>query len=56
MAPNRTFIRPSSESFYVMEGVVRLFNGETSIDAAKGDFRYVRSITANDELLAVLDH
>ena len=56
MAPNRTFIRPSSESFYVMEGVVPLFNGETSIDAAKGDFLYVRSITANHELLAVLNH
>jgi len=39
-----------------MEGVVRLFNGETSIDAAKGDFLYVCSITANDELLAVLNH
>jgi mannose-6-phosphate isomerase-like protein (cupin superfamily) len=30
-----------SESCYVMEGLVRLFNGETSIDAAKGDFLYV---------------
>jgi len=30
-----------SESFYVMEGTVRLFNGETWIDAVQGDFLYV---------------
>jgi mannose-6-phosphate isomerase-like protein (cupin superfamily) len=30
-----------SESFYVMEGTVRLFNGEAWIDAVKGDFLYV---------------
>jgi len=35
------FHKTFSESFYVMEGTVRLFNGETWIDAAKGDFLYV---------------
>ena len=32
------FHKTFSESFYVMEGTVRLFNGETWIDAVKGDF------------------
>ncbi|HEY3975748.1 MAG TPA: cupin domain-containing protein [Streptosporangiaceae bacterium] len=35
------FHKTFSESFYVMEGTVRLFNGETWIDAEKGDFLYV---------------
>ena len=35
------FHKTFSESFYVMEGTVRLFNGETWIDATKGDFLYV---------------
>jgi mannose-6-phosphate isomerase-like protein (cupin superfamily) len=35
------FHKMFSESFYVMEGTVRLFNGETWIDAVKGDFLYV---------------
>jgi hypothetical protein len=30
------FHKTFSESFYVMEGTVRLFNGETWIDAVKG--------------------
>jgi mannose-6-phosphate isomerase-like protein (cupin superfamily) len=35
------FHKRFSESFYIMEGTVRLFNGETWIDAVKGDFLYV---------------
>ena len=35
------FHKTFSESFYVMEGTVRLFNGEAWIDAVKGDFLYV---------------
>ena len=35
------FHKTFSESFYVMEGTVRLFNGETWINAVKGDFLYV---------------
>jgi mannose-6-phosphate isomerase-like protein (cupin superfamily) len=35
------FHRTFSESFYVMEGTVRLFNGESWIDAGPGDFLYV---------------
>ena len=35
------FHKTFSESFYVMEGTVRLFNGETWMDAVKGDFLYV---------------
>jgi mannose-6-phosphate isomerase-like protein (cupin superfamily) len=30
-----------SESFYVLSGVVRLYNGERWIDATPGDFLYV---------------
>jgi mannose-6-phosphate isomerase-like protein (cupin superfamily) len=35
------FHKTFSESFYVMEGTVRLFNGDTWLDAEKGDFLYV---------------
>jgi mannose-6-phosphate isomerase-like protein (cupin superfamily) len=35
------FHKTFSESFYVMEGTVRLFDGEAWIDATKGDFLYV---------------
>jgi mannose-6-phosphate isomerase-like protein (cupin superfamily) len=35
------FHKTFSESFYVMEGTVRLVNGETWIDAVEGDFLYV---------------
>jgi mannose-6-phosphate isomerase-like protein (cupin superfamily) len=35
------FHKTFSESFYIVEGTVRLFNGETWIDAVKGDFLYV---------------
>lgn len=35
------FHKTFSESFYVTEGTVRLFNGETWVDATKGDFLYV---------------
>ena len=35
------FHKTFSESFYITEGTVRLFNGETWIDAVKGDFLYV---------------
>ena len=35
------FHKTFSESFYVTDGTVRLFNGETWIDAVKGDFLYV---------------
>ena len=35
------FHKTFSESFYVTQGTVRLFNGETWIDAEKGDFLYV---------------
>lgn len=35
------FHRTFSESFYITAGTVRLFNGETWINATKGDFYYV---------------
>jgi mannose-6-phosphate isomerase-like protein (cupin superfamily) len=35
------FHKIASEAFYVMEGTVRFFNGESSVDATKGDFLYV---------------
>ena len=35
------FHRGFSESFYITDGTVRLFNGDTWIDAVKGDFLYV---------------
>jgi mannose-6-phosphate isomerase-like protein (cupin superfamily) len=35
------FHRSISESFFVLSGVVRIFNGEQWIDAQAGDFTYV---------------
>jgi quercetin dioxygenase-like cupin family protein len=35
------FHKTFSESFYVMSGTVRLYNGESWVDAAAGDFLYV---------------
>jgi mannose-6-phosphate isomerase-like protein (cupin superfamily) len=35
------FHRSFSESFYVMEGTIRFFNGKDWIDAVRGDFLYV---------------
>jgi uncharacterized RmlC-like cupin family protein len=35
------FHRTMSESFFVLSGMVRLFNGERWIDATAGDFLYV---------------
>jgi mannose-6-phosphate isomerase-like protein (cupin superfamily) len=37
------FHKTFSEAFYVMGGTVRLFNGESWIDATRGDFLYVPS-------------
>ncbi|MBC6447862.1 cupin domain-containing protein [Actinokineospora sp. HBU206404] len=39
--PGAHFHRTFSESFYVIGGTVRLFNGETWVDATAGDFLYV---------------
>lgn len=39
--PGAHFHRTFSESFYVLSGTVRLFNGETWVDATAGDFLYV---------------
>jgi mannose-6-phosphate isomerase-like protein (cupin superfamily) len=39
--PDPHFHRSISESFFVLRGTVRLFNGERWIDAAPGDFLYV---------------
>lgn len=39
--PDPHFHRTFSESFYVLRGMVRLYNGEQWIDAAAGDFLYV---------------
>jgi quercetin dioxygenase-like cupin family protein len=39
--PAAHFHKTFSESFYVISGTVRLFNGETWVDAAPGDFLYV---------------
>jgi quercetin dioxygenase-like cupin family protein len=39
--PAAHFHRTMSESFFVLAGRVRLFNGERWIDAAAGDFLYV---------------
>jgi hypothetical protein len=44
-----TGTRGGSESFYVMEGTVRLFNGETWIDAVKGDLLYVAVWARHDQ-------
>jgi uncharacterized RmlC-like cupin family protein len=35
------FHKTFSESFYITSGTVRLFNGETWVNATKGDFFYV---------------
>jgi mannose-6-phosphate isomerase-like protein (cupin superfamily) len=39
--PGAHFHKTFSESFYVMSGSVRLFNGEDWVNATKGDFLYV---------------
>ncbi|WP_158849856.1 cupin domain-containing protein [Saccharothrix deserti] len=39
--PAAHFHKTFSESFYVISGTVRLFNGETWVNAAPGDFLYV---------------
>ena len=39
--PSPHFHRTISESFYVLDGTVRLYNGDGWIDAVAGDFLYV---------------
>ncbi|MEZ0064623.1 mannose-6-phosphate isomerase-like protein (cupin superfamily) [Streptacidiphilus sp. MAP12-20] len=39
--PGAHFHRTMSESFYVLDGTVSLFNGEKWLDATAGDFLYV---------------
>jgi mannose-6-phosphate isomerase-like protein (cupin superfamily) len=39
--PSTHFHRTMSESFFILSGMVRLFNGERWIDATAGDFLYV---------------
>lgn len=39
--PSAHFHRTMSESFFILSGTVRLFNGERWIDAREGDFLYV---------------
>jgi quercetin dioxygenase-like cupin family protein len=39
--PGAHFHKTFSESFYILDGVVRLYNGSTWVDASKGDFLYV---------------
>jgi quercetin dioxygenase-like cupin family protein len=39
--PNAHFHRTMSESFFVLSGTLRLFNGERWIDATAGDFLFV---------------
>ncbi|MCF3962708.1 cupin domain-containing protein [Streptomyces fuscigenes] len=39
--PRTHFHRTISESFFILEGTVRLFDGERWIDARKGDFLHV---------------
>jgi mannose-6-phosphate isomerase-like protein (cupin superfamily) len=39
--PSTHFHRTVSESFFILEGTVSLFDGERWIDATKGDFLYV---------------
>jgi mannose-6-phosphate isomerase-like protein (cupin superfamily) len=39
--PAAHFHRTFSESFFVLDGTVRLFNGERWVEATKGDFLYV---------------
>jgi mannose-6-phosphate isomerase-like protein (cupin superfamily) len=39
--PDAHFHQTISESFFILSGTVRLFNGERWIDATAGDFLYV---------------
>lgn len=39
--PEAHFHRTFSESFYILEGTVRLYDGERWIEASSGDFLYV---------------
>ena len=39
--PKAHFHKTFSESFYIVEGTVRLFNGEKWVDTSAGDFLYV---------------
>jgi mannose-6-phosphate isomerase-like protein (cupin superfamily) len=39
--PSPHFHKTFSESFYILDGAVRLFDGRTWVDATKGDFLYV---------------
>ena len=39
--PSTHFHRTISESFFILDGTVRLYNGEKWIDAGKGDFLHV---------------
>ena len=39
--PNAHFHRTMSESFFILSGTLRLFNGKRWIDAKPGDFLYV---------------
>lgn len=39
--PSPHFHKTFSESFYILDGTVRLFDGATWVDATKGDFLYV---------------
>ena len=39
--PKTHFHRTISESFFILSGTIRLFNGDRWIDAAPGDFLYV---------------
>ena len=39
--PNTHFHRTISESFYILDGTVRLYDGEQWVDAKQGDFLHV---------------
>jgi mannose-6-phosphate isomerase-like protein (cupin superfamily) len=39
--PNAHFHKTMSESFFILSGTIRLFNGERWIDATAGDFLFV---------------
>jgi mannose-6-phosphate isomerase-like protein (cupin superfamily) len=39
--PSAHFHKTFSESFYIIAGTVRVYDGEKWVDAAKGDFLYV---------------
>jgi mannose-6-phosphate isomerase-like protein (cupin superfamily) len=39
--PGAHFHRNFSESFYILDGTVTLYNGENYLDATEGDFLYV---------------